>query len=186
MKRILALMLAVALLLCSAFLTYALAEDADNTARAAPLVDLTGVVVSVVLVVFDFLLAWIARVIVPPIKKWLDTHTTQKQRGLMWDAICELVDAAEQIIKGPGQGERRMAYVEAGLKQRGYTINRDMIEAAVLRMNERVGYTIAPAFGIPLDVETETTVEVEGDKEPAEGCAEKDYCDLDEDGNPVQ
>ena len=71
MKKILAVLLAVMLLMCSAFLACALAEAAEPTPRAAPLVDLTGVVVAVVLVIFDFLLAWIARVIIPPIKKWV-------------------------------------------------------------------------------------------------------------------
>lgn len=184
MKKFIAVLLAVALLLCGAFLTYAMAEAVDGTPRDAPLVDLTGVIIAVVLMVFDFLLAWIARVIVPPIKQWLETHTTEKQRGLMWDAICKLVDAAEQTIKGPGQGERRLAYVEAGLQQRGYKIDNDLIEAAVKQMNERVGLTFAPAFGIPVDVETEVNTEVEVTAD--EDSTQKDYCDLDADGNPVK
>ena len=179
MKKILAVLLAVTLILTGAFFAYAIAETAEDAPRAAPLVDLTGVVVSVVLLIFDFLLAWIARVIVPPIREWLGTHTTEKQRGLAWDAICKLVDAAEQTIKGPGLGEKRLAYVEAGLQQRGFTIDTDMIEAAVKRMNDRLAFTVGEAFEVAHDIEV-----TDGDT-AAEDCAEKDYCDLDEDGNPV-
>ena len=173
MKKLLALVLVISLLLFGAFFAYALAEAADTPHSSAPLVNLTGVVVAIVLAGFDFLLAWIAKVIVPPIKQWLNTHTTEKQKSLLWDAITELVDAAEQIITGPGMGERRMAYVEAGLAQRGFTVDRDLIEAAVRRMKQNTRIIFADAFG------------AEVNKEPG-GCGEKDYCDLDDDGNEIK
>jgi len=149
-KKIVSILLVMVLLVCGAFLTYALAEAPAPAAPAqsAPLVDLTGALVAVVLVIFDFLLAWITRVIVPPIREWLGTHTTEKQRGLLWDAICKLVDAAEQTIIGPGQGARRLAYVEAGLQQRGFTVDNDMIEAAVRRMKQNTRITFADVFDI--------------------------------------
>lgn len=173
MKKLLALVLVISLLLLGAFFAYALAEAADTTPSSAPLVNLTGVVVAFVLAGFDFLLAWIAKVIVPPIKQWLNTHTTEKQKGLLWDAITELVDAAEQIITGPGMGERRMAYVEAGLAQRGFTVDRDLIEAAVRRMKQNTRIIFADAFGAEVNVEPD-------------GCGEKDYCELDDDGNEIK
>ena len=231
MKKLLALVLVVAIFLCGAFFIYTLAESADPAPRAAPLVDLTGAFVAVVLVVFDFLLAWIARVMIPPIKEWLKIHTTEKQRNLIWDAICKLVDAAEQTIKGPGQGAKRLAYVEAALIERGFSIDDDLIEAAVKRMKDRTGLVIGEAFGaaeddavkdvapIPLDDKGEPDLEIthwnvaqlktfcELNDIPSFGCVtkedyiaaiehgtimsaseahqQKDYCDLDDDGNPI-
>ena len=155
MKKFLAILLALALLLCGPILAYAMAETAEATPRAAPLVDLTGAFVAIMLVVFDFLLAWIARVMIPPIKAWLETHTTQEQRGLLWDAICKLVDAAEQTIRGPGLGAKRLAYVEAGLIERGFSIDNDLIEAAVKRMKDRTGLVLGEAFTVEQSLSVE-------------------------------
>lgn len=234
MKKLLSILLVVVLLMVGTFCAFALAETVETISTTAPLVDLTAVIVALMLAVFDFLLAWIAKVIVPPIKEWLATHTTEKQRGLLWDATCKLVDAAEQIIKGPLQGEKRLAYVEAGLKQRGLTVDNDLIEAAVKRMNDKALSTIGTAFDVaPLEVETTATFDVDENgepdieithwslaqlrsfcvlnkipaegcatredyisaivngarqdapEEPAANCAQRDYCDLDEDGNPI-
>lgn len=162
MKKIISILLVTILVLCGAFCAYALAEAAVAAPSSAPLVDLTGVVVSVLALIFDFLLAWIAKVIIPPIKAWLATHTTEKQRGLLWDAVCQLVDAAEQIITGEKMGEKRKAYVEAGLQQRGLTVDGDLIEAAVKRMNERAMY----ALGDTLDIEHMATIDLDEDGEP--------------------
>lgn len=148
MKKIVSILLVMALLMCGAFLTYALAEEADAPA-AGPVVDLTGLVIAVLLAAFEFLMARFARVLIPPAKAWLEVHTTEKERGLLWNAICELVDAAEQIIKGSAMGERRMAYVEAGLRQRGLTVDRDLIEAAVKRVNERTMFAVGNVFEVP-------------------------------------
>ena len=151
MKKLTAVLLAVMLLIYGVFTTYALAEVAEAVPRAAPMVNLTWVIVTIALAVLDFLLGWIAKVIVPPIKSWLETHTTEKQRGLLWDAVCKLVEAAEQIIRGPGLGERRMAYVKAGLEERGYTVDTDMIEAAVRQMKQNTRIVFADAFGVNRD-----------------------------------
>ncbi len=145
MKKILVLILA--LLLCGAFFACAVAEAPDAPA-AAPVVDLTGLVIAVLLAVFEFLFTRFARVLIPPAKKWLEAHTTEKERGLLWNAVCQLVDAAEQIITGEKMGKEKMAYVEAGLLQRGLKVDTDMIEAAVKRLNERATYTLGDAFGI--------------------------------------
>lgn len=236
MKKYCAILLVIALLVSAVFLTYALAEAPAAPEQSAPLVDLTGALVAVLLLVFEFLLAWIARVIVPPIKAWLRTHTTEKERGLLWDAICKLVDAAEQIITGPAMGERRMAYVQAGLRQRGLTIDVDMIEAAVRRMKQNTRITFADAFDIGKGLDGDEIEPIPVDKNgepdlnidhwsldqikgffkingfddtglttrdeymdflvsqaepprdadvPAPARAVKDYCELDEDGNPI-
>ena len=164
MKKILIMILCAALLICGAFFAWAMAEGTDNA--PAPLVDLTGVVVAVALAAFEFMLAWIAKVIVPPIREWLEAHTTEKEKNLLWDAVTKLVDAAEQTIRGPGQGEKRLAYVEAGLRERGFSIDTDMIEAAVKRMNDRAMAAIGEAFGVTSEIKDAVPVPVNEDGEP--------------------
>lgn len=146
MKKLLALLLALVLVLCVALIPYAMAEAAEAPPAPVPMVDLTSAFVAVLLLVFDFLLTWIAKVIVPPIKQWLLARTSEKQRNLLWDAICKLVDAAEQTIRGPGRGEERLDYVIDGLHERGFKVDKDLIEAAVKRMNDRTLATISEAF----------------------------------------
>lgn len=148
MKKILSILLVMALLLCGAYFAYAIAE-APDAAPDAPVVDLTRVIVSVLVLVFEFLLAWIAKVIVPPLREWLGVNTTERQRKLLWDAITSLVEAAEQTITGPGQGKQRLEYVIAGLMERGFAVDRDMIEAAVKQMNDKLALTMGEAFDIP-------------------------------------
>lgn len=168
MKKFIAILLALALLVCGPILACAMAETAEATPRAAPLVDLTGAFVAIMLVVFDFLLAWIARVMIPPIKEWLETHTTQEQRGLLWDAICKLVDAAEQTILGPCRGKERLAYVEAGLIERGLSVDYDLIEAAVKRMKDRTAFVMGEAFVLPDDSDDGEKEKNESDTPAAE------------------
>lgn len=144
MKKMIVTLLVIALAMYWALMAYAVAED---TAAAAPMVDITRVLTAAVLFIFDIVLAWIARVIIPPVKAWIEENTTEKQRGLMWDVVYELVAAAEQLIQGPGQGEKRMAYVKSKLRERGLDVNVDMIEAAVRQMNERLMGLAGEALG---------------------------------------
>lgn len=164
MKRIFCILLVVALL-CGVFFTCALAEVADAPA-SGPVVDLTGLVIALLLAAFEFLMARFARVLIPPAKAWLEAHTTDKERGLLWDAVCELVDAAQQIIQGPAMGERRKAYVEAGLAQRGLAIDTDMIEAAVKRMKDRGMAAIGTAFDVTTEIKEAVPVPVDENGEP--------------------
>lgn len=161
MKKILVLILTLALLLCGAFFACAVAEAPDAPA-SGPVIDLTGLVIALLLAAFEFLFTRFARVLIPPAKKWLEAHTTEKERGLLWNAVCELVDAAEQIITGEKMGKEKMAYVQAGLMQRGLSVDTDMIEAAVKRLNERAMY----AVGETLDMENLATLDLDDDGEP--------------------
>lgn len=163
MKRFTAILLAVILLagmilMMGGMIAYALAEAAEP-APGAPLVNLTGVIVAALALVFDFLLAWIAKVMIPPIKAWMKQHMTERQRGMTWDLICKLVDAAEQIITGPGMGTSRMDYVKQALLDRGVEVDTDLIEAAVKRMNERMMHTLEEG----LDVGETDPEDAEGD-----------------------
>lgn len=161
MKKILSVILAFVLIVCGAFLTCALAEGGDAPA-SGPVIDLTGLVIALLLAAFEFLFARFARVLIPPAKKWLEAHTTEKERGLLWNAVCELVDAAEQIITGEHMGKEKMAYVEAGLMQRGFRVDTDMIEAAVKRLNERALQAVGETF----EIEHYGTLDLDKDGEP--------------------
>ena len=181
MKKFISILLAVALLLCGAFLTYAMAEAEGGGTPPAPVVDLTRVAVSALVLIFEFLLAWIAKVIVPPLRNWLKTNTTERQRSLLWDAVTSLVEAAEQTILGPGRGKERLKYVVEGLMKRGFTVDLDMIESAVKTMNDKTKQAFREAFEPVPGVLTETKErEADGQERP-----KKDYCDLDDDGIPV-
>ena len=151
MKKIFSLFLAM-MLLTVFCCTFCLAETAtEPAAPAAPLVDLTGLVVSIVVLIGEALLAWLLHAIIPPAKKWLDSHTTKNQQSVMWNVVKRLVEAAEQIITGEGKGDEKLAYVEAALRQHGYNIDRYLIEAAVREMNDRTLATIADELDIPND-----------------------------------
>ena len=155
MKKILALVLAAMLL--TVFCLACLAETpAVPVQPAAPLVDLTSLVVAIVVLIFEGLMAWLLHAIIPPAKKWLDSHTSKNQQTVIWNVVKRMVEAAEQIITGEGKGDEKLAWVEAQLKQRGYNIDRYAIEAAVKEMNDKSLTAIAEELGIPSEKKEKT------------------------------
>lgn len=138
MKKILSLMVIMVLII--AFLVFpAIAESVEPVSETisspAFMIDLTEIIVSVIGLVFSFLLTWLLRAVVPPIKSWLETKTTAQQRDMINTLIRQLVYAAEQTI-GAGKGSNKLNYVCDQLEKRGYTVDLDMIEAAVKEMND--------------------------------------------------
>lgn len=162
MKKTFALVLAFIVmfaLLCPA-LVYA--EEAAAP-EPAPLIDLTGIVLSVVRLLFYVLLAWLVKAVIPPVRRWLDAKTTAEQRSLMYQVVYELVNAAEQTI-GSGRGSDKLAYVRQALREKGFDVDLDMIEAAVKQMNDEAEERMLTALGY---------IEIDGDPgteetEPAE------------------
>lgn len=156
MKKFLAVMLTIMLLsmiLCPAYI----AETAtEPPAPTAPLVDLTQLVIAVLVLIFNFLLAWLLKAVIPPLRKWLDAHTSSEQQTLMWNVIMRLVEAAEQTITESGAGARKMAYVQAGLRAHGFTVDPALIEAAVKEMNDRSLAVIAEELDIPGEKQEKT------------------------------
>jgi len=148
MKKIFAFLLAMMLL--TVFCFTCLAETPAAPAQpTAPLVDLTSLVVAIVVLIFEGLMAWLLHAIIPPAKKWLDSHTSKNQQTVIWNVVKRMVEAAEQIITGEGKGDEKLAWVEAQLRQRGYNIDRYAIEAAVKEMNDKSLTAIAEELGIP-------------------------------------
>lgn len=149
MKKIFALLLAVVMLLVVFFAPVALSETAaEPTPPAAPMIDLTGLVVSIVVLIGEAILALLMKAIIPPAKKWLETHATKNQQAVMWNVVKRLVEAAEQIITGERKGDQKLAYVQEALRVHGYDIDRYVIEAAVKEMNDRSLMTVANALEI--------------------------------------
>ena len=87
------------------------------------------------------------------------TTAEQQKESNAWVKIA--VSAAEQIFKGSGRGEEKKQYVIAWLKERGFTVDENeldaLIEAAVSELNQG----IIPIEGVTI----ETTAEITEDKE---------------------
>ena len=138
----------VALLIIAVIISFAAVALAESAPASGGFqINLTGVIVSLLVLLFNVLLAWIAKVVVPPLKEWLAAKTTTEQRGLMYTFVKELVAAAEQTIVGAGLGSEKMQYVIDGLKAKGITVDIDMIEAAVKEMNDAAEERLASIFG---------------------------------------
>ena len=138
----------VALLIIAVIISFAAVALAESVPASGGFqINLTGVIVSLLALLFNALLAWIAKVVVPPLKEWLAAKTTTEQRGLMYTVVKELVSAAEQTIVGAGLGSEKMQYVIDGLKAKGITVDIDMIEAAVKEMNDAAEERLASIFG---------------------------------------
>ena len=138
----------VALLIIAVIISFAAVALAESVPASGGFqINLTGVIVSLLALLFNALLAWIAKVVVPPLKEWLAAKTTTEQHGLMYTFVKELVAAAEQTIVGAGLGSEKMQYVIDGLKAKGITVDIDMIEAAVKEMNDAAEERLASIFG---------------------------------------
>ncbi|MBR3239169.1 MAG: hypothetical protein IKF99_12095 [Oscillospiraceae bacterium] len=155
MKKIFAFLLAMMLL--TVFCFTCLAETPAAPAQpTAPLVDLTSLVVAIVVLIFEGLMAWLLHAIIPPAKKWLDSHTSKNQQTVIWNVVKRMVEAAEQIITGEGKGDEKLAWVEAQLRHYGYGFDRYVIEAAVKEMNDRSLAVIAEELDIPGEKQEKT------------------------------
>ena len=104
---------------------------------------LTGVVITCILVPF------------------IRSKTTAEQQKEINAWVKIAVAAAEQIFTGSGRGEEKKEYVIAWLKERGFTVDENeldaLIEAAVYELNQG----IIPIEGVTI----ETTTEITEDKE---------------------
>lgn len=159
MKKVFPLIVTIVLIIV--FLLFpAIAESIEPVSEAISspvfMVDLTEIIVSVIGLIFSFLLAWLLRAVVPPVKRWLETKTTAKQRDMINNLIRKLVYAAEQTI-GAGKGYQKMQYVCEQLEKRGYRIDVDLIEAAVKEMNDQMLNQIIEVE--PPDIEEEIAEE---------------------------
>lgn len=134
MKKLLSVLLAAMLLIA---LTAGIAETAAEPPAPMFTINVTQLLIAIIGVVFSSLLAWIVRAVIPPLKGWLDEHTTTEQQTRAWTMIKWLVEAAEQTITGYAMGQKRLEWVQAQLKARGIEVDRVLVEAAVKEMNDK-------------------------------------------------
>ena len=80
--------------------------------------------------IFQAVIALLAALVTYKLVPWIKSRTTESQQALLSATVKTLVYAAEQLY-GAGKGEEKLDYVIAGLEKRGFTADRDAIEAAV-------------------------------------------------------
>lgn len=121
MKKIFALII-VSMLIVFPMLIAGVAVAETATGAAPFTIDLTKILEAVI----TLLAALITYRLVP----WIKSRTTENQQILLQSMVRTLVFAAEQLY-GAGHGQEKFDYVCDQLKQRGYTVDRDEIEATV-------------------------------------------------------
>ena len=62
---------------------------------------------------------------------WIKSKTTDAQRKELVEWVKIGVAAAEQLYKGQGRGEEKKQYVLDFLKQKGFTVDEESINAAI-------------------------------------------------------
>ena len=62
---------------------------------------------------------------------WIRSKTTDAQRKELVEWVKIGVAAAEQLYKGQGRGEEKKQYVLDFLKQKGFTVDEESINAAI-------------------------------------------------------
>lgn len=111
--------------------------------------------------IIEAIAALIGVVITCILVPFIRSKTTAEQQKEINAWVKIAVSAAEQIFKGSGRGEEKKQYVIAWLKERGFTVDENeldaLIEAAVYELNQG----IIPIEGVTI----ETTAEITEDKE---------------------
>lgn len=92
----------------------------------AKLIDLTPV--------FQAVIGLLAMFITAKVMPWIRAKISAQQQELLVSTVRILVYAAEQMFS-TANGEEKLDYVVDELEQRGYKVDRAMIEAAVRDMN---------------------------------------------------
>lgn len=83
--------------------------------------------------IIEAFIALLAAIVTHKVIPWIKARTTAQQQETMRGAVKVLVYAAEQIY-GCGKGREKMQYVRDGLRERGFDVDIDEIEAAVKEM----------------------------------------------------
>ena len=81
--------------------------------------------------VFEALILLIAAILTWKVIPWIRQRTTQEQQNALSAVVRTLVFAAEQVF-GSGFGEEKLDWVIQRLRDKGYTVDTDMIEATVM------------------------------------------------------
>lgn len=117
MKKLMMLLMVIGMLMMCEL---AMAAGDGETVRQ---IDLTPI--------FQAIIALLAALVTYKLIPWLKARTTAQQQALLAGVVRTLVYAAEQIY-GAGHGDAKLSYVAEQLELRGYKVDVDVIEAAVL------------------------------------------------------
>lgn len=99
-------------------------------------IDLTPVINAAIALLGEILMAVIAVIVIPPFKQWMIAKMSKAQQEKTIEFIKQMVLAAEQLL-GKGCGSSKMEYVINALEEKGFTVDINLIEAAVKEMNDR-------------------------------------------------
>lgn len=104
------------------------------------MIDLTtlfnAIIALLAAVITAFVIPWVKKYVLP----WMEANTTEKQRNLLHGLYKTAVFAAEQVI-GSGYGQDKLEYAKNYIRDKGYTVDYDMIEATV---KEYFGHNLLP------------------------------------------
>lgn len=119
-----------------------------NTIDLTPIIN--AAIVLLAGIITAFVLPWVKAYVLP----WIEANTTEKQRNVLQGLYKTAVYAAEQIY-GSGYGQDKLEYAKNYIRDKGYTVDYDMIEA-----------TVKEYFGHPYWQDEKTEEESEEDEEP--------------------
>lgn len=77
-------------------------------------------------IITAFAIPWVKTYVLP----WIAANTTEKQRNILHGLYKTAVFAAEQIY-GIGYGQDKLEYAKNYIRDKGYTVDCDLIEATV-------------------------------------------------------
>lgn len=80
--------------------------------------------------IIQAIIALLAAIVTYKLIPWIKAKTTNEQQALLRAAVVTLVFAAEQIY-GAGSGAEKLDYVIAELQKKGFTADRNEIEAVI-------------------------------------------------------
>lgn len=120
---------AAAALTALAALMLAAPAVAESTRAATPItIDLTPL--------FQAVIAMLAALVTAKVVPWIKQRTTAEQQAGICTLTRTLVYAAEQLFKNQAKsGDQKLNYVKTKLRERGFDIDLDAIEAAVMELN---------------------------------------------------
>lgn len=95
-----------------------------NTIDLTPIVN--AAIVLLATIITAFVIPWVKKYVLP----WIEANTTEKQRSAMYGLYKTAVYAAEQIY-GSGYGKDKLEYAKNYIRDKGYTVDYDLIEATV-------------------------------------------------------
>ena len=82
---------------------------------------------------FQAAITFLAALVTYKLIPWIQARTTAQQQEMLRAAVSVAVYAAEQLY-GAGAGKEKLMYVKGQLAKKGYHVDIDEIEAAVLEL----------------------------------------------------